>query len=62
MLHKEELHNSLSSPDTANLLIIVSFVLAQLLCSISNLYSIGSVSSPFVCVCVCVCVKTGKGM
>lgn len=49
MLHKEELHYSLSSPDTVNPLIFGSFVLAGLLYSINNLYSMFTIQNLLIC-------------
>lgn len=49
MLHKEELHYSLSSPDTVNPLMFRSFVLVQLLYSISNLYSVFMIHNLLIC-------------
>jgi hypothetical protein len=48
-LHKEELRYSLSSSDTVNPLVFGSFVLAQLLYSISNLYSVFMIQNLLFC-------------
>ena len=48
-LHKEELHYSLSLPDTGNRLIFGIFVLAHLLYSISNLYSLFMIQNLLIC-------------